>query len=116
MKLKLVKSDVLPDWYLIERAEHDGREWFEEVSPNCSVLRCSARFSDADIEGSLGEMIAIADAIRCRGRIEFKRCAVRFVFNETKAEFWSPRNSQKRGVVSIADADDLADQILKEIQ
>ena len=29
MKLVFRKSDNLSDWYLIERREHEGREWFE---------------------------------------------------------------------------------------
>ena len=45
MKLILLKTDVLDDWYVIERAEHDGRVWSEPVPgrPDVAVLRSSAR-------------------------------------------------------------------------
>lgn len=109
MKLALVKSDVMDDWYLIERAEHDGRKWFEETGPNTSVLRCSSRFSDADVEGQACEMLEIAEAIERRSRVSFKRCAV-----DARTEpvrFRSPRNSREDGEVSYAEAADLAAQI-----
>lgn len=109
MELMIVKSDVMDDWYLIERAEHDGREWFEEVGPNTSALRCSSRFSDADVEGQACEMLAIATAIEMRDKVSFKRCAV-----DARAEpvtFWSPRNSEKPGDVSYEEASTLATKI-----
>lgn len=109
MKLRLVKCDGMDDWYSIERAEHDGREWVEQTAPNCLDFMCSCRVSDADVEGTREEMLAIADAIRERRYVGFKRCAVDFKGEEV--HLWSPRNSTKPGVVSLADADDLAEQI-----
>jgi hypothetical protein len=99
----------MTDWYLIERAEHDGRAWIEEVSPNVSELRCSSRFSDADVEGYGDEMLAIADAIESRGSVRFKRCAV----NATSepVTFCSPRNSRVDGECSLAEADSLVVKI-----
>ena len=55
------------------------------------------------------EMLAIAAAIETRGRFSAKRCAVWFVGD--RAFFESPRNSQEPGVVTLADADDLAREI-----
>lgn len=109
MKLTVKKSEHLDDWYLIERAEHDGRIWTEEVEPDMHVLRCSSRFSDADVEGHATEMLAIADAIEKRGEASFKRCAV-----DARCEqvtFRSPRNSEEDGVVPYADALALAAEI-----
>ena len=109
MKLRLVRCEGMDDWYSIERAEHDGREWVEQTEPNCLSFMCSCRVSDADVEGTREEMLLIADAIRNRKHIGFKRCAVGFEGEEV--HLWSPRNSTRNGVVSPADADDLAEQI-----
>ena len=109
MKLKIVKCDVMDGWYLIERAEHDGRVWVEMTGPNTSALRCSARFSDADVEGTPGEMLAIAEAIETHAEVSFRRCAV-----DARTEpvtFWSPRNSQTPGAVTYAEAASLAAEI-----
>lgn len=115
-KLKLVEAETLHDWYFIERAEHDGREWLEQVGPNTSVLRSSSRICDADIEGSGFEMLTIASAIKDRRSINFKRCAVDFKEGNV-VELWSPRNSQHtRGRVSLAEADELADEIIAELE
>lgn len=105
MKLTLTKSDFLDDWYLIERAEHDGRSWLEPIGPNATALRCSSRFSDADVEGTGAEMLAIADAIERRDRVSFKRCAVNA--RADPVTFCSPRNSRTDGECSLAEADEL---------
>lgn len=112
MKLAVRKSEYLPDWYIIERAEHDGREWLEPTHYG-SAFMTSARFSDADVEGTGAELLELAQAIEKREACYHKRCAVRFVGE--KAEFWSPRNSQRHGEVSIEDADDLARQIKSSV-
>lgn len=112
MKLTIRKT-YLDDWYVIERAAHDGKEWFEPI-PGGFSLQCSSRFSDADVEGTSAEMLAIAKAIRERRPESFKRCAVR-PCGEGMMAFCSPRNSQEDGVVTIADADDLADEIEKTL-
>jgi hypothetical protein len=65
--------------------------------------------SDADVEGTAEEMIAIADAIDSRAHVSFKRCAVKWT--DEHVEFWSPRNSQRRGVVSHEDATLLAGEV-----
>lgn len=108
IKLTLRKSDPDGDWdwWVIERAEHDGRTWMEQTGPNSMALRCSARFSDADVEGSADEMREIAKAIRARGRYSAKRCAVRV--EGDVVSFRSPRNSTMEGVTSLACADELA--------
>lgn len=110
-RLTLVKSDCIEDWYLIERAEHDGREWFEQTGPNTFALRMSARLGNADIEGSAAEMRAIAKAIREHDYTSFRRCAVDARSTKKPTRFWSPRNSIGRGEVPYADALALAEEI-----
>ncbi|HYV99657.1 MAG TPA: hypothetical protein VE967_19515 [Gemmatimonadaceae bacterium] len=120
MRLTIRKSDWIDDWWLIERAEHDGRQWMEKVGPNamgcgsCNFpLRTSSRFSDADVEGYGSEMLSLAAAITERSSFRAKRCAVA-VKGQT-AEFWSPRNSQEHGVVTIEEADELAALIVATV-
>ncbi len=109
MKLTIKKSDWLDDWYVIERAEHDGCEWFEVTGPNSSSFNLSSRFSDACVEGTLAEMESIAAAIRGRTHESFRRCAVDAT--SSPVAFWSPRNSQVNGEVKREEAEDLAGQI-----
>lgn len=113
MKIKLQKSDWLDDWYLIERAEHEGRQWFEPDGPDCLRFMCSERISDADVEGTADEMRAIAEAIKARGSVSFKRCAVRV--HGDVAYFCSPRNSMRDAEIPLADADEFADKALAEL-
>lgn len=109
--LKLRKSDWhwLSDWYVIELKEHDDKVWVEPTLHG-GRLNHSGRFSDADVEGSKEEMLSIAAAIKARGSESFKRCAVRV--NGDDVFFWSPRNSQRQGHVTLAIADALADEII----
>ena len=111
MKIVMSKSEHLDDWYLIVKAEHDGREWTEKTGPNSSRFMCSERISDACVEGSEEEMLGIAQAIKLRERRSFGRCAVAFLSDGV--HFWSPRNSTTHGVVTVEEADELADQILR---
>jgi len=110
--LKLVKCDAagFGDWYLIERAVHDGKEWWKEDEHGASFMR-SARISDADVEGTLAEMKGIAKAIRARGDVSYRRCSVSVVGDRVR--FSSPRNSEVLGEVPLAVADALADDIEK---
>ncbi len=107
--LTLVRNTPDADWFLIERAEHDGREWFEPQEYGHSFMT-SARISNADVEGTFSEMLAIADAIERRTEFCAKRCAVAVVCGEW-ADFWSPRNSLRSGRVPLAVADALAAEI-----
>ncbi len=110
MKLTMRKSGE--DWYVIERSEHDGRSWLEAVpglGPNCMAFMTSARFSDADVEGTLEEMVAIAEAIEKRDSVSFKRCAVRI--DGSHAFFQSPRNSMREGECTVREATELAAEI-----
>lgn len=111
MELTIVKSSNLDDWYIIERAEHDGRMWFEQTGPHSSALRCSSRFSDADVEGHASEMMAIALAIIERGEVSFRRCSVDA--RREPVRFRSPRNSNEDGEVTLAEADRLATKIIE---
>lgn len=116
MKLALVKSEDMSDWYTIEKAEHDGRTWMEPVKIGdfeCMSFQMSARISDACVEGTAQEMREIGFAIEQRAEESFKRCAVDATTDQVK--FWSPRNSMRPGIVSRADADDLAEQIRREL-
>lgn len=113
MKIKLVKFDYLANWYTIERADHANKSWLEEDKDGNLSSRYSGRIGDADVEGPAGEMVGIAEAIRKRGKAEYKRCAVE-VFGKT-VEFWSPRNSRRRVRCSIEEADELASQIEREL-
>ena len=112
MKIKVVKSDAMDDWYVIERAEHDNRHWMEPIDGGMA-LRYSGRFSDADIEGTHEEMIGIAEAIESESDYDAKRCSVRFCEPGEPGEvaFNSPRNSMEDGFVSLAEAADLVKPI-----
>lgn len=100
------------DWFTIVRRDHDGREWYESTGENCSRLMLSERLSpEACIEGEGSEMVEIAEAIRNRGSVRFKRCAV-----EVQGDgflFYSPRNSQHRTLIPFGDADEFAAEVLK---
>lgn len=89
----------MDDWYCIERAEHDGHQWMEQVSANGYVFRRSARVSDADVEGTGEQMLSLARAVLDGGGESHKRCAVRALANDSFA-FRSPRNSRAEAVVS----------------
>lgn len=114
MKIKLNHCEDLGDWYTIVRTEHDGKEWFERIGHNSQRFMTSERLSpEACIEGDAGEMLAIADAIKVRGAVSFKRVAVHF--ERDGAHFRSPKNSERDAVVTVDEADELADQILAEL-
>lgn len=109
MKITIRKSTALDDWYLIVRAEHDNKNWWEGSS-----YRTSERLSpDADIEGDSEEMIALAKAIINRKNISFRRCAIDI--EEDVIWFYSPRNSEFKTAISFEDADDFANVILNEL-
>lgn len=113
MKIVLNKSDVLDDWYTIIRAEHDGHTWLQPVRGGGFQYMCSERISDACVEGTAEEMIAIANAIKSRENVEFRRCEVRF--EDDGVHFSSPRNSMEDGVTTIEEADEFAEQVLREL-
>ena len=103
--LTLVKSDSLDNWYTIEWAEHDNREWLEPTEYGFRFMM-SARPSDACIEGTAEEMLAIASAIELREQCVFRRCAV-YPNGMGRVALDSPRNSSYPAVVSLAVADAL---------
>lgn len=109
-RLLFVKSESLPDWFLIERHEDPGmhREWMKPEDGSFS-FQDSARISDACVEGTLEEMKDLAAAIRARTTTSYRRCAVKCCPHSV--EFWSPRNSRERGVATVEAADELATQI-----
>jgi len=95
-KLTLRQSEI--DWYVIKRANdpQDGR------------------ITDADVEGSGAEMLAIARAIEKRGRDDFKRCAVNAHMEPVL--LWSPRNSQEHAEIALEVADQLAREIRAKLK
>lgn len=101
------------DWYLIERAEHSGQKWLqEETMENGNSIgyhMTSARISDACVEGTKSEMLAIAEAIEEGGEYSAKRCAVKTIGD--RVLFHSPRNSQVRASVAMKAALGLASLI-----
>jgi hypothetical protein len=107
-KLTLIKGDS-PDWYLIEWAEHAQQHWLERTGPNVLALRWTGRISDADVEGTAAEMLAIAEAIERGESVYFKRCAVSVDGNRYTLS--SPRNSQDPGIISRAQASQLVAEI-----
>lgn len=115
MKIVLVKKSNEMDWFNIVRAEHDGREWIEEVSRNCSRFMMSERLSpEACIEGDKFEIQSLVNAIIRRGQIRHKRCAVEF--EAGGFYFSSPKNSQNRVFISIEEADEFALQAMEELE
>lgn len=116
-ELKLVHSDSLGDWYTIEKAEHPGTETMLPYAKDGSRqgLWLSCRISDACVEGSAHEMLAIAKAIEDRKSVGFKRCAVAVDEAEGVVRFWSPRNSRMHGVTQLYWADELAKQIREKL-
>lgn len=113
-KVVCVASKVLPNWFCIERAEHDGSTELVETAANCYSVRYAGRISDADIEGTGAEMLEIADAIDRRSSYGAKRCAVEVTSSEVR--LWSPRNSSHPGVISLSEADELAKTIRQLIR
>ena len=111
--LTLRKSDMLDDWYLIERKHHDGKTWYEPTEYG-SRYQSSARISDADVEGCAHEMLGIATAIEERSTFKANRCAV--WFDSNRVCFSSPRNSQTPGIVTLEDADNLAKEIREKLE
>lgn len=108
MKCILVKSENLEDWFLIERAEHDGREWLEPTDYGYS-LRASSRLGGADIEGTAEEMLALAAAIEDGKSESFKRCAARrSAYGYLMS---SPRNSIEPTLITFYEAKELAADI-----
>lgn len=113
LTMRLSGNISLDDWYLIERAEHDGRSWLEARQIDglsYSVFMRSARLVyDTDIEGTGDEMLKIASAIEARTEFGAKRCAV--VVIDDRVLLWNPRNSRKAASVPLASADALAAEI-----
>ncbi len=110
MRCELIRSgDSDWDWWTIERKEHDGREWLQETGPNSASYMRSARPSDACIEGTSDEMLAIAKAITAGESVNFKRCAAVRVGKTYHLS--SPRNSQVPAVLTLPESYDLSSDI-----
>jgi hypothetical protein len=76
-ELILVSCEGMPDWWIIERARHDGRECEEYSEDGTSAFTSSsARIVNGDIEGPGYEMHAVAQAIEQGKSARFKRCQV----------------------------------------
>ena len=113
--MKIVLKDAGHGWFTVVRAEHDGREWFEQTGPNSARFMCSERLSpEACVEGSADEMLAIAHAIKDYRAVKFDRCAVHV--DGGFAYFHSPRNSKHATGVPIRDALEFADQVIRKFE
>jgi len=112
MKCVLSKCDSIDNWWLIERAEHDGRRWFERTEFG-AALRCSSRLGNADIEGTGEEMLAIASAIERGESEDFRRCAAERTSDGYLMS--SPRNSLEPTLISHEEAADLAADIRRKV-
>jgi hypothetical protein len=110
--LALVKSAWLDDWYVIERAAHDGRERMRPAEGGAHFMR-SARITNADVEGTADEMREVAVAIEARGMYSAKRVGVSV--KGDRALLWSPRNSIGFASVPLSRADALAAEILRTL-
>lgn len=112
VRIVVVKSDNMSDWYTIERAEHDNQRWMKPTEYGASLMY-SGRISDACVEGTAIEMLELAAAIENGQSESFKRCAVRW----TKDGYLlsSPRNSQHPGLVSHKLALELAADIRAKV-
>jgi len=108
-----VRGGSLDDWWVIERAEHGGREWFERTGPRSSALMCSSRIGDADVEGTESEMLALADAIDGHGAARFKRCSA--TWGNDGVWLSSPRNSTEPTLITHARAIELAAKIRQKV-
>lgn len=114
MKIILVQSDYGNDWYTIQRADHEGRAWLEEVHKGCLALMCSERLSpESCIEGDAFDMIELARCILKKEDCESTRCAV--MFEGEFVYFWSPRNSLHKTPVGIDDATEFAHSVLTQL-
>jgi hypothetical protein len=108
--LTVTPGKNIRDWYVIERAEHDGRSWIEWDGESSGSLMLSSRIGNADIEGTHAEMTELAKGIREKRSVIFKRCAVE---PDAKGNIlWSPRNSLYWTRVPSERALALADLIL----
>jgi hypothetical protein len=93
-KIILRKSEQLPDWFLVVRAEHDGRMEFIGDELRASLF-CSERIGDgfADVEGSRYELEEIINAIQTRRNWSFKRIGL--YAEPHGGSLHSPKNSMK---------------------
>lgn len=105
----LTMRESMDEWYVIEWAQHENREWFEPTEWG-SMFMTSSRISKADIEGPAEHMLGIARAILEDEEAHYKRCYVKV--DVDRCYMRSPRNDEEDGVVHIEDARDLARHIL----
>lgn len=118
MKILLNKVEDMDDWYTIIRAEHEGKEWIEKISEYHSVYRNSERLDDkgqASIEGCGEHIVGVAIAIKNKSAVIFKRIAVAYSAINYGFYFWSPKNSERKVLISVEDAEDLMRQIFEKL-
>ena len=112
VKLTVRESDG-GNWWVVERAEHDGRIWFEGSGPNTLALITSARINSADVEGTAAEMLALSDAIERHDDYVARRCACHW--SDEGVDLWSPRNSYIATLVRHDRAAGLVETIRREV-
>ena len=100
----------MDDWYVIQKANHDGRNWFAPIKGGGQHFMCSSRIGNADIEGDKKEMLVLARAILDGEKCAFRRCSVSKPKNG-RVHLNSPRNSIGYASVPVEQAHALARQI-----
>lgn len=105
-----VVAGGMDDWWLIERAEHDGTSGLERIEGGGLALWCASRITNADVEGFGSEMLALADAIERGAGASFKRCAA-ITREDGRVALSSPRNSIYSAIVPRERALELAAKI-----
>ena len=111
------------NWWVIERADHDGRVWYEEQEVKigggpctCRIIKCSSRLGNlmADIEGNGAEMLDIASAIEAKRSVHYTRCEA--VWTKDGVLLSSPRNSDEQTLITHKCAMELAKEIRRKIK
>ena len=83
------------------------------VCVDCDILPRPTTVIPDWYRGSSKQLLGLAQAIRARKSVMFKRCAVRVVGN--KVCFWRPRNSTRASCVPLERADRFADHVFYEL-
>lgn len=116
--LRLRRCEGFEDWWTIERAVHSGEcrtdrltDEYRTFLAHWTAARLGSGYTD--IEGPAQEMREIAEAIKARLDVSFKRCAVEWLPNG--ALLWSPRNSRHPVLITHAQADALAQEIMRSV-
>ncbi len=105
-------------WWSIQRLDHDGRIWEEELFPSCTTLRASHRLGEGSNNVVIGadspHMLLMAEAIEQCVNFKTTSCAVSFD-TPGKVGLMSPSHSDAWVYISLLEAGDLARQIRNKV-